>query len=457
KKKMGSPNFGKINAAAAMLLLSLHLLLSSPTAAIDDEDAIISRFQAYLKINTSHPNPNYHDAAEFLIEQGKSIGLVNESREFVEGKPVVILKWHGSEPNLSSILLNSHVDVVPVEADKWDPEYPPFAANISEEGNIYARGTQDVKSVGMQYLEAVRLLKASQFQPRRTIYLTFVPDEEIGGKEGAALFVNSSYFAEMNVGIGLDEGMANPREWYRPFYAERSPWWLVINATGEPGHGSGLYDNSAAENLQKSLEAVWRFRASQFNMIKSGNKTDGEVVSVNLAFLKAGTPTPTGFVMNTQPSVAEAGFDIRVPPTADPESLDRRIREEYGLLLPEICHLRYPYMYYLLEITTGIRAYIPVQDISDNITTSPWWVLLEKAVTRAGEKLGRPEIFQASTDAHYFRAKGVPVISFSPIANTTILAHNHKEYLNKDVYLRGIDAYVKIIEAYASYAEHSSY
>lgn len=37
-----------------------------------------------------------------------------------------------------------------------------------------------------------------------------------------------------------------------------------------------------------------------------------------------------GFVMNLQPSEAEAGFDIRVPPTADAESLERRIAEEWA-------------------------------------------------------------------------------------------------------------------------------
>lgn len=37
-----------------------------------------------------------------------------------------------------------------------------------------------------------------------------------------------------------------------------------------------------------------------------------------------------GFVMNLQPSEAEAGFDIRVPPTYNPESLERRIAEEWA-------------------------------------------------------------------------------------------------------------------------------
>ena len=34
--------------------------------------------------------------------------------------------------------------------------------------------------------------------------------------------------------------------------------------------------------------------------------------------------------MNLQPSEAEAGFDIRVPPTFDQESLEKRIAEEWA-------------------------------------------------------------------------------------------------------------------------------
>jgi len=37
-----------------------------------------------------------------------------------------------------------------------------------------------------------------------------------------------------------------------------------------------------------------------------------------------------GFVMNLQPSEAEAGFDVRVPPIADQEALERRISEEWA-------------------------------------------------------------------------------------------------------------------------------
>ena len=88
-------------------------------------------------------------------------------------------------------------------------------------------------------------------------------------------------------------GLPSPSKSYRVFYGERSPWWLVIKAKGPPGHGAKLYDNSAIENLLKSIESIRRFRASQFDLLKAGGIAEGHVVSVNMAFLKAGTPSPT--------------------------------------------------------------------------------------------------------------------------------------------------------------------
>ncbi|KAG4136592.1 hypothetical protein ERO13_D07G015900v2, partial [Gossypium hirsutum] len=313
-----------------LLLFSSLLSFTNPTPSPtqDEQSQIISRFQEYLRINTSQPSPNYKKSTQFILSLAESLSLETQVIEFIQGKPLVILKWPGSDLFLPSILLNSHTDVVPSERSKWD--YHPFGAHIDENGNIFARGSQDMKCVGMQYMEAVRRLKASGFQPKRSLYLSFVPDEEIGGHDGLEKLAQSDVFKNMNVDIVLDEGLASPNENYRLFYGERMPWWLVIKATGAPGHGAKLYDNSAIENLFKSIESIRRFRASQFDLVKAGLKGEGEVISVNMAFLKAGTPSPTGFVMNLQPSEAEAGFDIRIPPTVNAEFLEKRIAEEWA-------------------------------------------------------------------------------------------------------------------------------
>lgn len=90
-----------------------------------------------------------------------------------EKNPVVVLTWEGLQPDLPSVLLNSHMDVVPVFPEKWS--HPPFGAEVDEEGRIFARGSQDMKCVGMQYLAAIRALKRSGARFKRTIHISFVP------------------------------------------------------------------------------------------------------------------------------------------------------------------------------------------------------------------------------------------------------------------------------------------
>ncbi|KAH0728626.1 hypothetical protein KY290_003351 [Solanum tuberosum] len=427
-----------------VFLITLILIVTATTAA-EDPSTILSRFQQYLQINTAQPHPNYYEAAEFIISQAKLLSLESQTLEFVKGKPLILLKWPGNDPTLPSILLNSHTDVVPSEHHKWT--HPPFSAHLdSTTGNIFARGSQDMKCVGLQYLEAIRKLKASGFRPLRNLYLSFLPDEEIGGNDGAGKFVDSDVFAKMNVGIVLDEGLASPTDNYRAFYGERSPWWLVVKAVGAPGHGAKLYDNTAMENLLKSIEIIRRFRAAQFDLVKAGQKAEGEVISVNMVFLKAGTPSPSGFVMNLQPSEAQAGFDIRVPPTADQASLERRIADEWA---PASRNMTFEFKQKVSVNDKFGRPAVTAVD-SSNI----WWELFEEASIKANARLGKPEIFPASTDARYFRERGLPAIGFSPMANTPILLHDHNEFLNKDEYLKGIDVYESIIKTYASYIQY---
>ncbi|KAJ4914422.1 Peptidase M20/M25/M40 family protein [Raphanus sativus] len=423
----------------AMSLLILALCIVS--AVGDDEgEAIVSRFQEYLRINTVQPKPDYYKAVDFINSQAKSLSLETQTIEFVKGKPILLLKWVGSDPTQPAILLNSHTDVVPFEESKWT--HHPLHAHIDKQGDIVARGSQDMKCVGMQYLEAIRKLQGSGFHPIRSLYLSFVPDEEIGGYDGAEKFAESHLFKTLNVGIVLDEGLPSPSKSYRVFYGERNPWWLVIKAKGPPGHGAKLYDNSALENLLKSIENILRFRASQFDLLKAGGTAEGHVVSVNMAFLKAGTPSPTGFVMNLQPSEAEAGFDIRIPPTVDSEALERRLVEEWA---PAARNMSFEFK--------RKHSGEPLVTAADD--SNSWWRLLENAVKEAGGSTSKPEIFPASTDARYFRIAGVPAFGFSPISNTRSLLHDHNEYLGKAEYLKGIEVYVSVIKAYASYESKS--
>ena len=62
----------------------------------------------------------------------------------------------------------------------------------------------------VQYLSALAALDGTPLQ--RTVHLSFNPDEEIGGQDGLAAFVKTELFKSLNVGFGMDEGLASSTE-----------------------------------------------------------------------------------------------------------------------------------------------------------------------------------------------------------------------------------------------------
>ena len=99
--------------------------------------------------------------------------------EAPDHSPVVAAIWKGKDPSLPILLLNSHYDVVPATATDWvQAQQQPFSG-LRINNKVYGRGTQDMKSVCIQYIEAIRKITIMypNYQPQRNIYLTFVPDE----------------------------------------------------------------------------------------------------------------------------------------------------------------------------------------------------------------------------------------------------------------------------------------
>ncbi|CAE1320151.1 ACY1 [Acanthosepion pharaonis] len=254
------------------------------------EDPAVTNFRRYLRIKTVQPNPDYDGAMEFLQEMAEDLGLPFKIIEVAPKRPVFIMTLEGEDPSLPSVMLNSHTDVVPVDIDKWCVD--PFSAEKKENGDIYARGSQDMKCVGIQYIEAIRRLMKKE-KMLRTIHLTFMPDEEIGGVLGMKLFVETEEFKKMNLGFALDEGLANPTEHFTVFYGERSPWWLKIHCSGNPGHGSRFIENTAAEKYRKIINIFLAYRDEQEKRLKANKGlTLGDVTSVNLTMVEVSQENP---------------------------------------------------------------------------------------------------------------------------------------------------------------------
>lgn len=232
--------------------------------------------------------------------------------------PVVVLTWEGSSPVLPSIMLNSHMDVVPVSEEYWT--HPPFNAEIDENGNIFARGAQDMKSIGMLYLAAIRsLIRKGVDQLKRTIHITYMPDEEDGGFLGMDKFVKTNEFKEMNVGFGLDEGYPSATADLEVFYTEKATWSVTITAHGHSGHGSILFNNTAGEQLNHVINKFLEFRRSEQIKWNEQNYPYGNITVINLTLLNG------GIGKNVVPPEMSAHFNKRMAVDADMDGFERMV------------------------------------------------------------------------------------------------------------------------------------
>lgn len=118
----------------------------------------------------------------------------------------LLYTWKGSDASLKPMILMSHMDVVPVDQPTiGDWEAGPFEGKITQT-DIIGRGTMDDKGTLMAVMEAVEKMLEENFSPKRTIYLAFGHDEEVGGPRGAKQIADHLKKQGVQAAITIDEG-----------------------------------------------------------------------------------------------------------------------------------------------------------------------------------------------------------------------------------------------------------
>jgi aminoacylase len=406
----------------------------------DNDESDVALFKEFLRINTMHPNPDLAACVTWISKQAAELGMSVAVVEYHPGLPVVITTKEGRDPSLPSVVLNCHMDVVPVVAEMWD-KLPagetPFTAWEDAAGNIYARGAQDMKCVGAQYLCALRRLGGKQASFLRTVHTLWVPDEEIGGPRGMQEFVRSAEFRRMNMGVALDEGLAHDENTWVVHYGERAVLWVVFTAQGEPGHGAKLLPNTVGERLARVVERLTARRERGVHRLASESQLkSGDVTSVNWTMSQFGTTNDGGktYAYNVIPASGSVGFDVRAP------------LAEYDDVMREIEALATEFNLTVSWPNGGPDGRPGVSSLN-----SAWYKTIEKSLSQWGAKV-QPAIFPAGTDSNYLRQAGVPAFGFSPMRNLPSTLHEHNEYLPRSTFLEGIKVYADLIPALANLA-----
>jgi acetylornithine deacetylase len=152
-----------------------------------------------------------------------------------------------------SLILNGHIDVVPIGAEElWSrPPFDPVVRN----GRLYGRGNGDMKAGIAAYVTAFRALKSIGLQPAAPVFMQSVVEEECTGN-GALACLHRGYKADAAI---IPEPFG-----HSILKAQVGVMWLSVEVFGKPAHvlnaAQGINAIEAAFALWRglqSLEAQW--------------------------------------------------------------------------------------------------------------------------------------------------------------------------------------------------------
>jgi len=215
-------NFLLIPLAVLILIIAFMLFRTMRIQRIPHPAAKIEKFQADKNMVSKHlsqaiqiqtisktemAETDYKPFLEIHSWIEKTYPKITGSFEkTIINKYSLLYKWTGEDTHLKPILLNAHLDVVPVDdKSKADWQVDPFGGEIRD-GYVWGRGSLDMKCNLVGILDGAEKLLDEGFTPKRTIYLAFGHDEEVSGFDGSLKIVEHLKSKGVKLAAVLDEG-----------------------------------------------------------------------------------------------------------------------------------------------------------------------------------------------------------------------------------------------------------
>lgn len=392
----------------------------------------------------------------------------------VIGAGSLLYTWPGSDPAAKAMVLMAHQDVAPVApgTDRlW--QQPPFSGAVKD-GFVWGRGAWDDKGNLIAQLEAIELLLASGFQPRRTVYLVAGHDEELGGQRGAVPIVALLKQRGAKIEWVIDEGLLiadGMLPGLRPpaaliGVAEKGFVSVQLSAQAVPGHSSmppppgqgaiavlsaalvrvdaqplsGGLDGGVARQMldavapemsgfsRVALSNLWLLRPLVESMFAEGQSTNALMRTTT-----ALTIVSSGNKENVLPGRADATVNFRLLPGDTPESV--------------LAHLKHVIADDRVELKVTGEPSLPSRI---SATDSDAYRLIERTVRELfPEVIVAPGLMLGGTDARHFDGYADQVFRFSPVrAKPADLArfHGTDERISLDNLAELIRFYHRLVE-----------
>lgn len=403
----------------------------------DFEKEIVKLLSDLIKINTVNPPGNELEAAKFLAEKLSEEGLKPEIIETNKGRGNLItrIKGFGNKPTL---LLLSHLDVVPANPKEWSVD--PFSGAIKD-GFIWGRGALDCKSLVVSEAMVMILLARNNVKLKGDLIFAATADEEKGGHEGVKSLIKAN-LEKIKADYVINEGggfsiKTKKRRIFLIQTAEKTPAFIRIKSKGEPGHGSipKPATNNALIKMAEVVKKLGTYKSKIVmiptvklfineilkdeglkgvllsklitnpifadKILNKLNKKHKETVELLKAMLRM-TITPTmvhgGIKENVIPSECEITFDCRLLPGQTREFLMSELKK-------------------VLKGIEGLEINVPR---IDEAIESPIDTELFKTILRTLKKFEPncslvPYMITGTTDSRFFRRLGSICYGFHPI------------------------------------------
>jgi carboxypeptidase PM20D1 len=390
----------------------------------------------------------------------------------VVGANNLLFEWKGSDSALKPILLMGHQDVVPIEAGteaKWTQ--PPFSGAITD-GFIWGRGTMDDKQTIVGLLEAVELLMAKGFRPKRTIYLAFGQDEEIGGLEGAEKIAQLLKSRGVQLEFVLDEGgfistglvpgVSAPVAMIGTSEKGYLSLQLIVDGPGGhssvpppesnigvlaeairkiethpmPAHMDGpmgefleYAGGSASLPMRAVFKNMWLFSPVVKHLLESAPDTNATLrTTAAVTIIEAGTKD------NVMPSHARAVVNFRLLPGDTVASVTEYVRKVINDARVKL---------------VPMEGEPPSDPSPKSSTESPNFKLMQKTLAQVyPEAVVAPFVFVGATDSKHYSALTKDTYRFAPLLmnpEDVPRFHGTNERVGIDNFAKSIDFYAQLI------------
>jgi len=233
--------YSQIDGMEKELISYAQELIKFPTVSGQEKEA-----QEYVrKVLEKDLGFDEIDIWEPDIEEMRGHKAFITQREDFKGSPNVVGTLKGAGGG-KSIILNSHIDVVPEGShDEWC--HPPFQGEVAE-GKIYGRGASDMKVTKASFFIALKALQQLGLKLKGDVLIQSVIEEE-AGSAGTLACVLRGYKADAAI---LPEPSV-----FKICPATQGSTWFRVNLYGLSAHGGKRYEGvSALEKLPQVISTI---------------------------------------------------------------------------------------------------------------------------------------------------------------------------------------------------------